>query len=70
MSFHLIEVRRLEAAGGAVLAKYRRLVAAADAAAHDSPAHRALAQFWKAWEQDPQAVTNAAREEAAASRTA
>ena len=38
MSFWLGEVYRLKAAGGAVWDEYQRLVAAADAAMHDSPA--------------------------------
>jgi hypothetical protein len=61
MSFDLIQVGRLQQAGGAVWDEYQRLVAAADAAMHDSPAHKELGRFMKAWEQDPEAVTAAAK---------
>jgi hypothetical protein len=63
MSFSLNEVARLQRAGGAVLAKYKKLLAEADGAMHDSLAHRALGEFQKSWEQDPQAVIRAAEHE-------
>jgi hypothetical protein len=61
MSFDLLEVHRLKAAGGAVWDEYQRLVAECDASAYDSLAHRALGEFQKAWETDPQAVIAAAK---------
>jgi hypothetical protein len=66
MSFDLLETYRLERVGGAVLAKYRRLVAAADAAMHGSPAHVQLGRFMKSWEQDADRVTREAEQEAKA----
>jgi hypothetical protein len=65
MSFDLNEVRRLQAQGGAVLAKYERLVAAADAAMHGSPAHEELGAFQLSWIADPDLAAEVAREEAA-----
>jgi hypothetical protein len=69
MSFDLMEVRRLQRVGGTVWEKYRRLLAEADAAAHDSPAHKALAEFQMAWKQDPAGATAAAEQEAKEIRT-
>jgi hypothetical protein len=57
---HLTELTRLQQYGGPVLAEYVRLVRAADASLHLSPAHLALAGFQQAWQQDRQAVTAAA----------
>ena len=59
MSFWIGEVHRLKAAGGAVWDEYQRLVAAADQAMHDSPAHKALGEFQQAWAADPAGVTAA-----------
>jgi hypothetical protein len=56
---HLVELRKLEATGGAVLARYRALLAQADASAHDSPAARALAEFQRDWAADPEAAKRA-----------
>jgi hypothetical protein len=66
MSFDLNEVRRLELAGGAALAKYQRLLGEADQALHGSPAHQALGEFCKQWEQDPNRAMEVARNEVAA----
>jgi hypothetical protein len=63
MSFDLTEVRRLEAAGGAVLAHYERLLREANQSAHGSLSELALGQFQLAWIADPEAVTRAAEEE-------
>jgi hypothetical protein len=63
MSFDLNEVRRLELAGGAVLAKYRRLVSECDHSMLGSPAHEALGQFQLDWIADPNRATEVAREE-------
>jgi hypothetical protein len=60
MSFDLNEVHRLKAAGGKVLAKYNKLVTAADQAAHGSPAEQELGAFQLAWLQDPARVTREA----------
>jgi hypothetical protein len=65
MSFDLNEMRRLQYAGGAVWEKYRQLLSAADAAMHDSPAHKALGEFEMAWKTDPEAVIRAVEAEAA-----
>jgi hypothetical protein len=70
MSFSLVEVRRLQYAGGAVWEKYRRLLIAADNAAADSPAARELAEFQRDWAADPQAAEEQARTEAAAAEAA
>jgi hypothetical protein len=66
MSFDRNEVRRLEATGGAVLARYRALVAAADASAYDSPAARAKAEFERDWAADPETVKRIVAAEARA----
>jgi hypothetical protein len=66
VSFDLLEVHRLKAAGGAVWDEYQRLVAECDAAMYDSPAHRALGEFQQAWEQNPAAVMAAAEQRAKA----
>jgi hypothetical protein len=66
MALDLLEVRRLQHAGGAVWEKYRRLLIAADNAAADSSAARALAEFQRDWAADPQAAEEQARTEAAA----
>jgi hypothetical protein len=49
----------------ALLAKFERLTNAAAASAHLSPAQQELADFMKAFEHDPNAAANVAREEAA-----
>jgi len=49
----------------AVVAKYRRLAAAADASQMDSPAQQELAAFFRAWENDPAAATAQAEAEGA-----
>jgi hypothetical protein len=64
MSFNMIELYRLQQKGGAVLAKYQRLLAEADASMHDSPAHRAYGAFCKQWEADPVGTTQQAEQEA------
>src|SRR5262245_24524813 len=56
MSFHLAEVFKLQAAGGAVLRKYGRLVAEAEGAMHGSPAAMAKVRFEQAWVADPEAT--------------
>jgi hypothetical protein len=56
---HLVDLLKLEATGGAVLARYRALTAQADASAHDSPAARAKAEFERDWAADPEAVKRA-----------
>jgi hypothetical protein len=70
MSFNLNEVRRLELMGGAVLAKFNRLVSAADRSAHGSAAQEALGEFMKAFERDPNLAADEARTEAAAAAAA
>ena len=50
----------LVAAGGAVLEKFERLRAAADASAHNSPAQMEFARFQHDWTRDPAAVTRQA----------
>jgi hypothetical protein len=68
MSFDLNSVRRLQEAGGPPWEEYCRLVAACDASAYDSPAHRELGAFCKAYEQGqiPQAMIAVTVEEEAA----
>jgi hypothetical protein len=66
MSLSLIEVARLQVFGGAVLAKYERLVAAADASLHGSLAQAELGEFCQAWIADPNRAAEVAREEAVA----
>jgi hypothetical protein len=60
MSFDRNEIARLRLFGGAVLAKYERLVAAADHSAHLSPAQLELAEFCQAWIADPTGTAAAA----------
>ena len=62
MSFDLNSVRRLKTAGDPVWSEYQRLVTECDASAYDSPAHRALGRFQKAWEQRPNELTEEVRE--------
>jgi hypothetical protein len=64
MSFDLIQVHKLQQTGGAVWQQYKDLVAACDASAYDSPAHRELGVFCKSWEQDPQGTIAAAEAKA------
>jgi hypothetical protein len=66
MSFNLNEVHRLRRLGGAVLAKYERLVAAADQSQHGSPAEAELGAFRLAWLADPIALTQHCEQEAGA----
>jgi hypothetical protein len=66
MSFDRNEITRLRLHGGAVLAKYQRLVGEADRSAHDSPAQRALGNFQQAWIADPNLAAEVARDEAVA----
>jgi hypothetical protein len=66
MSFDLLEVRRLELAGGAALAKYQRLLGECDRSAHLSPAQQALGEFCQAWIADPNRAMEVARNEVAA----
>jgi hypothetical protein len=70
MSFDLNEVRRLEVMGGAVEAKYWRLVSNRDGSAHESPSARELGEFMKAFEQDPNKAAEIARNEAVAAAEA
>jgi hypothetical protein len=71
VSFDLNEARRLKVAGDPVWSEYCRLVAECDASAYDSPAHRVLGEFQKAWERGPNELIervrqlNVARAEAA-----
>jgi hypothetical protein len=67
MSFDLIQVHKLKATGGAVWDEYQRHVAACDASAYDSPAHRELGAFQKAWEADQQGTIAAAEAKVAQS---
>jgi len=53
----LIRLNALENAGGAVRAKFLRLRARADAAAHDSPAAQEFAEFCAAYQADPAGLT-------------
>jgi hypothetical protein len=46
--------------GGAVWAKWQRLVAAADASAHGSPAEQEVGEFRLAWLADPTRTAAAA----------
>jgi hypothetical protein len=62
MSFDLNEVRRIKTAGDPAWSEYCRLVAECDASAYDSPAHRALGEFQKAWEQGPNELMERVRE--------
>jgi hypothetical protein len=62
---HLTELLKLERAGGAVLERYRELLAQGDVSAHDSVAARELAEFQRDWCNDPAAVTAAAEARAA-----
>jgi hypothetical protein len=56
---HMVDLLRLEQAGGKVLQRYRALVAACDVAQFGSPDHLALAQFMHDWAADPEAVKRA-----------
>jgi hypothetical protein len=67
MSFDLIQVHKLKAEGGAVLAKYERLLREANQSAHGSSSELVLGQFQLAWIADPERVTREAEEEAQAS---
>ena len=53
MSFDLIQVHRLKAAGGPVWHLYEQLLAKCDASAYDSPAHRVLQEFQMQWKTNP-----------------
>ena len=61
---HVFHLNLLQAAGGAVVEKYKRLVAAADASAAGSRAEEDLQKFFKEWERDPIATAAAAEAEA------
>jgi hypothetical protein len=61
MSFDLIQVHKLKAQGGQVWDEYQRLVAEADAAMHDSPAHKALGEFQQQWEANSDLLTERVR---------
>jgi hypothetical protein len=56
---HLVELYKLEAAGGPILERYRALTAAADMSAADGPAAMAKAEFERQWAEDSAAVTAA-----------
>jgi hypothetical protein len=56
MTMYIGELRRLQAAGGPLLRRYRDLLARRDASAHDSPAARELGDFLRAWRTDPEAL--------------
>jgi hypothetical protein len=58
MSFDLLEVHRLKAQGGPTWHLYEQLLAEADAAMHDSPAHRVLGEFQKQWEANPNGMAD------------
>jgi hypothetical protein len=66
MSFSLNEVARLQLFGGAVWAKYERLLGEADRSAHGSLAQQELGAFCQAWLQDSNKAADEARTEAAA----
>jgi hypothetical protein len=59
----LIQLRKLEAAAGAVLKRYHELLRQADASQHGSPAMLAKAKFEKDWETDSAAVVAAVEAE-------
>jgi hypothetical protein len=59
---HLVDLGKLEAAGGLVLQRYREVTAEADASAFGSPAFLAKAQFEKDWEQRPNELAEEVRE--------
>jgi hypothetical protein len=59
---HLIELHKLEAAGGQVLQRYRELTEQADGSMYGSPAALAKAEFEKAWERDPNELAERVRE--------
>ena len=65
MSFWSGEVLKLQTQGGPAWDEYCRLVADCDISMFDSPAHRALGEFQKAWERDPAGLTAALEAEAA-----
>jgi hypothetical protein len=60
---------RLEAAGGAVLARYRELTAQADMSAAGSPAALTKAKFELDWQTDPVALQQAIEAEVAEAQT-
>jgi len=64
MSFDLVQLGKLQAVGGKVLARYEALVAAADNSAYDSPAARELEAFQRDFVADPEAVISAVHGEA------
>jgi hypothetical protein len=64
----LIRLNQLRAAGGAVLARYQRLLAAAEHRGHGSPEERALREFQRDYQAAPAAVTAAADAEDAAAK--
>jgi hypothetical protein len=64
----LIQLGRLQLAGGQVLQRYEELTREADASAHGSPAQQAKAQFEKDWETDPAAVIAVEAERAAGAK--
>jgi len=56
MSFHLIEMHRIAAVGGATAATYERLMREAEGAQPGSPAFMAKVAFERAWLADSAAL--------------
>jgi hypothetical protein len=52
MSFHLLQLHKIEAMGGAPWQLHQELQARADQSAHDSPAVRQLNEFRALWLED------------------
>ena len=63
MSFDRIRLHQLHATGGAVLRKYKRLLAAADRSLHGWPAEAEYLAFQQAYQDDPAAAVAAAEAE-------
>jgi hypothetical protein len=62
MSFHLLQLHKIEAMGGAPWQLHQELQARADQSAHGSPAEQQLGAFRALWLQDPDAAAEYARE--------
>jgi hypothetical protein len=62
MSFHLLELHKIEAMGGAPWQLHQELQARADQSAHDSLAARELGAFRALWLEDPNVAAEQARE--------
>jgi hypothetical protein len=62
MSFHLLQLHKIEAMGGAPWQLHQELQARADQSAHDSPAVRQLNEFRALWLEDCNRAAEWARE--------